>query len=251
CRGGVRACVVCAYLGIVTWTGWKVTITIRLLYGRYTIDASPHHGFKMPHRFWAQGKPPPSRRTMGATSTTSEHLRPGGRPDSTIRLQAMLLLPTHHSSLSLRPITSINASADLLLNLLNRGPVLRPIPRMNRVALVLRVIEVPLRQRVRGRLRRGTFTLPLEPVLLSLSPRVLTGHAVNLDTDLLLILLGSRNSGVSEVAVYTTLAEVVALGLEEVLPVLNRVALIVFAKRRSVRDRLVGAGRTTRRATAG
>src|SRR5699024_6280772 len=32
CRGGVRACVVCAYLGIVTWTGWKVTITIRLLY---------------------------------------------------------------------------------------------------------------------------------------------------------------------------------------------------------------------------
>src|SRR5699024_7945255 len=77
CRGGVRACVVCAYLGIVTWTGWKVTITIRLLYGRYTIDASPHHGFKMPHRFWAQVKPPPSPRTMGATSTTSEHLRPG------------------------------------------------------------------------------------------------------------------------------------------------------------------------------
>ena len=68
CRGGVRACVVCVYLDIVTWTGREVTITIRLPYGRYTIDASPHHGFTMPHRFWAQRKPPPSRRTMGATS---------------------------------------------------------------------------------------------------------------------------------------------------------------------------------------
>src|SRR5699024_7339703 len=48
CRGGVRACVGCAYLGIVTWTGREVTITIRLLYGRYTIDASPHPGFTMP-----------------------------------------------------------------------------------------------------------------------------------------------------------------------------------------------------------
>src|SRR5699024_4463443 len=120
CRGGVRACVVCAYLDTVTWTGREVTITIRLLYVRYTIDASPHHGFKMPHRFWAQRKPPPSRRTMGATSTTSEHLRPGGRPDSTIRLQAALLLPTHNSSLGLIAVASVNASADLLLNLLNR-----------------------------------------------------------------------------------------------------------------------------------
>src|SRR5699024_2706223 len=115
----------------------------------------------------------------------SEHLCPGGRPDSTIRLQAALLLPTHDSRLGLRPITAINASADLLLNLLNRGPVLRPIPGMNRVALVLRVIEVALRKRVRGRLRRGTFTLPLEPVLLGLSPRVLTGHSVYSDADLL------------------------------------------------------------------
>src|SRR5699024_3563140 len=98
----------------------------------------------MPHRFWAQRKPPPSRRTMGATSTTSEHLRPGGRPDSTIRLQAALLLPTHDSRLSLRPITAINASADLLLNLPNRSPVLSPVPGMNSVALVLRVIEVTL-----------------------------------------------------------------------------------------------------------
>src|SRR5699024_11187999 len=223
CRGGVRACVVCAYLGIVTWTGWKVTITIRLLYGRYTIDASPHHGFKMPHRFWAQGKPPPSRRTMGVTSTTSEHLRPSGRPDSTIRLQAMLLLPTHDSRLSLRPITAINASADLLLNLLNRGPVLRPIPGMHRATAILRVIEVALRQRVRGGLGR-LLPLPLQPILFGLSPRVLPRHAVNLDTDLLLILLSRRNSGVSEVAVYTTLAEVVPLALEEARPVLNRVA---------------------------
>src|SRR5699024_11596721 len=42
------------------------------------------------------------------------------------------------------------------------------------------------------------------------------------------------------------------LGLEEVLPVPNRVALIIFAKRGSVRDSLVGARRTTaRRATTG
>src|SRR5699024_3689570 len=169
---------------------------------------------------------------------------------STVSLQTMLLLPTHDSRLSFRPITAINASADLLLNLPNRRPVLRPIPRMNRVALVFRVIEVALRKRVCGGLRR-LLPLPLEPVLLRLSPRVFPRHAVNLDTDLLLILLGSRNSGVTEVAVYTTLAEVVALGLEEILPVLNRVALIVFAKRGSVRDRLVGARRTTRRATTG
>src|SRR5699024_5045730 len=110
---------------------------------------------------------------------------------------------------------------------------------------------VALRKRVRGRLRRGTFTLPLEPVLLGLSPGVLTGHAVNLDTDLLLILLSRRHGGVAEVAVYAALAEVVALGLEEVLPVLTRVARSRLAKRRSGRDRLVGAGRTTRRATAG
>src|SRR5699024_143012 len=198
----------------------------------------------MPHRFWAQRKPPPSRRTMGVTSTTSEHLRPGGRPDSTIRLQAALLLPTHDSRLGLRPITAINASADLLLNLLNRGPVLRPIPGMNRVALVFRVVEVALRKRVWGGLRR-LLPLPLEPVFLGLGPGVFPGHAVNLATDLLLILLGSRNSGVSEVAVSATLAEVVALALEEVLPVLNRVALSPLAKRGSVRDRLVGAGRTT------
>src|SRR5699024_6109737 len=134
-------------------------------------------------------------------------------PDSTIRLQTMLLLPTHHSSLGLRAVASVNASADLLLNLLNRGPVLRPIPRMNRVALVFRVVEVALRKRVCGGLRR-LLPLPLEPVLLRLSPRVFPRHAVNLDTDLLLILLGSRNSGVTEVAVYATLAEVVALGLE-------------------------------------
>src|SRR5699024_8676809 len=68
CRGGVFVYTGCAYLDTVTWTWRKVTITIRLLYGPYTIDASPHHGFKMPHRFWAQGKPPPSRRTMGVTS---------------------------------------------------------------------------------------------------------------------------------------------------------------------------------------
>src|SRR5699024_2997046 len=41
CRGGVRACVVCAYLGIVTWAGREVTITIWLLYRSYTIEASP------------------------------------------------------------------------------------------------------------------------------------------------------------------------------------------------------------------
>src|SRR5699024_810298 len=138
----------------------------------------------------------------------------------------------------------------LLLNLLNRGPVLRPIPRMNRVALVFRVVEVALRKRVRGRLR-SLLPLPLEPVLLRLGPGVFPGHSVNLDTDLLLILLSRRHGGVSEVAVNTALAEVVALALEEVLPVLNRVALIPLAKRGSVRDRLVGAGRTTRRATAG
>src|SRR5699024_64079 len=68
---------------------------------------------------------------------------------------------------------------------------------------------------------------------------------------LLLILLSSRNSGVAEVAVSATLAEVVALGLEEVLPVLNRVALIVLAKRLPVSNSLVGARRTTRRTTTG
>src|SRR5699024_1497633 len=68
CRGGVCVYTGCVYLDTVTWTCRKVTITIRLLYVRYTIDASPHHRFTMPHRFWAQRKPPPSRRTMGATS---------------------------------------------------------------------------------------------------------------------------------------------------------------------------------------
>src|SRR5699024_5484146 len=149
-----------------------------------------------------------------------------------------------------RPITAINASADLLLNLPNRRPILRPITGMNSRAAVLRVIEVTLRQRVRGGLS-SLLPLPLQPILFGLSPGVLTGHAVNLDTDLLLILLSRRHGGVSEVAVNTALAEVVPLGLEEVLPVLNRVALIPLAKRGSVRDRLVGAGRTTRRATAG
>src|SRR5699024_10806686 len=94
----------------------------------------------------------------------SEHLRPGGRPDSTIRLQAMLLLPTHDSRLSLRPITTISRRADLLLNLLNRGPVLRPIPGMHRATAILRVIEVALRQRVRGGLGR-LLPLPLQPIL--------------------------------------------------------------------------------------
>src|SRR5699024_1051615 len=164
--------------------------------------------------------------------------------NGTVCLQTMLLLPTHDSRLSLHAIAAVYASADLLLNLPNRRPVLRPIPRMNSVALVLRVIAVTLRQRVRVRLRRGTLKLLPEPVLLRLSPRVLPRHSVNLDTNLLLILLSSRNSGVTEVAVYTTLAEVVPLALEEVLPVLNRVALIVFAKRLPVSNRLVGAGRT-------
>src|SRR5699024_12381877 len=98
---------------------------------------------------------------------------------------------------------------------------------------------------------RGTLCIPLEPFLLRLCSPVHPPHAVNLDADLLLILFSSRNSGVTEIAVYTTLAEVVALGLEEVLPVLNRVALIVFAKRLPVSNSLVGAGRTTRRATTG
>src|SRR5699024_10280831 len=119
CRGGVRACVGCAYLDTVTWTGREVTITIRLLYPRSILRQAPTLGLQCPTVFWHKGKPPPSRRTMGVTSTTSEHLRPGGRPDSTIRLQAALLLPTHDSRLGLRPITAINASADLLLNLLN------------------------------------------------------------------------------------------------------------------------------------
>src|SRR5699024_10677911 len=74
CRGGVFVYTGCVYLGSVTWTCRKVTITIRLLYVRYTIDASPHRGFTMPHRFGAQRKPPPSRRTMGVTSTTSEQI---------------------------------------------------------------------------------------------------------------------------------------------------------------------------------
>src|SRR5699024_8773733 len=108
-----------------------------------------------------------------------------------------------------------------------------------------------LGQRERVRLRRGALTLPLEPVLLGLSPRVFPGHAVNLDTDLLLILFSSRNSGVAEVTVNSTLAEVVPLALEEVLPVLDRVTLVPLAKRGAIRDRLVGAGRTTRRATTG
>src|SRR5699024_12318174 len=74
----------------------------------------------------------------------SEHVRPRGRPDSTVRLQAMLLLPAHDSGLSVRAIAAINTSADPLLDLPNRRPLLRPLPRMNRVALVFRVIEVPL-----------------------------------------------------------------------------------------------------------
>src|SRR5699024_12202773 len=106
----------------------------------------------------------------------SEHLRPGIGSDSTVSLQAMLLLPTHDSRLSFRPITAINASADLLLNLPNRRPVLRPIPRMNRVALVFRVVEVALRKRVCGGLRRGTIMLPHEHVLLSHSPLCINTH---------------------------------------------------------------------------
>ena len=41
CRGGARACVVCAYLGGVTWAGRKVTITIRLLYPRSILCQAP------------------------------------------------------------------------------------------------------------------------------------------------------------------------------------------------------------------
>src|SRR5699024_4093525 len=144
------------------------------------------------------------------------------------------------SSLGLRPITAINTSANLLLNLLNRGPVLRPIPRMNRVALVFRVVEVALRKRVCGGLRR-LLPLPLQPILFGLSPGVLPGPAFNLDTARLLLLLSRRHGAVSEVAVNTALAELVALGLEEVLPVLNRVALIVLAERLPIGNGLVGA----------
>src|SRR5699024_1126417 len=148
CRGGVFVYTGCVYLGIVTWAGREVTITIRLLYPRSILRQAPTMGLKCPTVFGHKGNPHHPAGQWGVTSTTSEHLRPSGRPNSTIRLQTMLLLPTHDSRLSLRPITAINASADLLLNLLNRGPVLRPIPRMNRVALVFRVVEVALRKRV-------------------------------------------------------------------------------------------------------
>src|SRR5699024_12471465 len=54
CRGGVRACVVCVYLDIVTWTGREVSITNRFVYGWYTIDTRPHPGCTMHHTFWDQ-----------------------------------------------------------------------------------------------------------------------------------------------------------------------------------------------------
>ena len=48
CRGGVRACVVCAYLGIVTWAGREVTITIRLLYPCSILRQAPTLGLQCP-----------------------------------------------------------------------------------------------------------------------------------------------------------------------------------------------------------
>ena len=73
CRGGVFVCTGCVYLDTVTWTGRKVTITIRLLYVRYTIDASPHHGFTMPRCAKRDNPTAPS-----ATMALTPHMRDEG-----------------------------------------------------------------------------------------------------------------------------------------------------------------------------
>ena len=57
CRGGVRACVGCAYLGIVTWAGREVTITIRLLYPRSILRQAPTLGLQCPTVFGHKGNP--------------------------------------------------------------------------------------------------------------------------------------------------------------------------------------------------
>src|SRR5699024_12624492 len=76
CRGGVRACVVCVYLDIVTWTCWKVTITIRLPYLRYTIEpnraivyTAPPYQTRNTYTTKTRQRPPPHNSGMRATKS--------------------------------------------------------------------------------------------------------------------------------------------------------------------------------------
>src|SRR5699024_8475691 len=77
CRGGVRARVVCVYLDIVTWTGREVTITIWLLYLRYTIEPNlaivynaPPYQTRNTYTTKTRQRPPPHTCGMRATRIT-------------------------------------------------------------------------------------------------------------------------------------------------------------------------------------
>src|SRR5699024_1005841 len=57
CRGGVFVYTGCVYLDTVTWTGRKVTITIRLLYPRSILRQAPTMGLQCPTVFGHKGNP--------------------------------------------------------------------------------------------------------------------------------------------------------------------------------------------------
>src|SRR5699024_8979841 len=90
CRGGVRACVVCAYLDTVTWTGREVTITIRLLYPRSILRQAPTLGLKCPTVFGHKENPhhpagqwgQPRIRTSSPKWTARQHHPPSGHASS-------------------------------------------------------------------------------------------------------------------------------------------------------------------------
>src|SRR5699024_1419133 len=106
--------------------------------------------------------------------------------DGAVCLEAMLLLPAHHSRLGLSAVTTVNASADLALDLADRRTVGLPVPRVDGVALVLGVVEVPLGQRERCALRRRRL---LGLAAVDHGPGLVADHAVRGETVGLLPLL--------------------------------------------------------------
>ena len=146
CRGGVRACVVCAYLDIVTWTCREVTITIWLLYRPYTIEARPVNSLQCPaipnaehlHYQNATMAPTPHKRDEGHEKSRhrcSPRLSERDLTDKPVLSDLHLLLELLSHTLRLRTKTPVHgdsptASLHPRLPHLDTIPVLRVVTGM-------------------------------------------------------------------------------------------------------------------------
>src|SRR5699024_9089554 len=170
CRGGVRACVVCAYFATVTWTGREVSITIRVLDPRSILRQAPIVGLQCPTVFGHKENPhhPAGQWGQPRIRTDQPTTTPAPRPRTATTGQPG---PRQHT-----PTSRDRRSPRLLERDLTNKPVLSDLH------LLLELLSHTFRLRTKTPVNTNSPTARLHPRL----PHLDTGPVLRVVTGMVL-----------------------------------------------------------------